>query len=491
MTGACHHGRYITRLIARLAFFFNNKHKQDARGEKPRCRQRSPGLRLGNDCTMNYNEVIDYLYNQRPAFERQGAGGYKPGLQTSIDLDNRFGNPHRHYRIIHIAGTNGKGSVSHMLATMLQLCSYRVGLFTSPHFVDFRERIRVNGEMISQDDVVRFVSEFKAMDYQGEPSFFELTSIMAFRHFAEQQVDVAVVEVGMGGRLDSTNIVKPILSVITNVSLDHTEFLGDTLPLIAAEKAGIIKRGVPVVVGEADALTRPVFEQKAHDMQAPITFAQDVPEVIGACHVGDRLMVDTARLGEIACELTGDYQRHNINTALAAQRVLEQLGLHLPHERVGEAFASITATTGLMGRWMTVTHEPCRTICDSGHNIAGITAVVGQLAHEHYDHLHMVMGFMRDKDLQHILPLLPTDATYYYTRAHTTRALPPDELRAMAAPHGLVGDCYPDVTAALTAAHAAATPRDLIYIGGSMYLLAEFFSSPICQVCSGLAAANK
>lgn len=426
---------------------------------------------------MTYQETIDYLYNQRPAYERQGAGGYKPGLQTSIDLDELFGHPHRDYRIIHVAGTNGKGSVSHMLAAMLQLNGYRVGLFTSPHFVDFRERIRVDGEMIPQEEVVLFVERFKQMNYSGTPSFFELTSTMAFCYFADQNVDFAVVEVGMGGRLDSTNIVTPILSVITNVSIDHTEFLGVTLPQIAAEKAGIIKPSVPVVIGEANDETRPVFEQTAHQLGTPIIFAQDNPEVIEAHHKEGRLIVESARNGIINCELAGDYQRHNINTALTAERVLEQLGIKINSERVNYSFSRIHELTGLIGRWMTVANEPCRTICDSGHNIAGITSVVDQLKSEHYEHLHIVIGFMRDKDLQHILPLLPNDATYYYTHAHTSRAMPADELREIAAQCGLIGESYPDVTAALDAARAAANSCDLIYIGGSMYLLAELFAS--------------
>ncbi|MBR1475280.1 MAG: bifunctional folylpolyglutamate synthase/dihydrofolate synthase [Muribaculaceae bacterium] len=426
---------------------------------------------------MNYQETIDYLYNQRPAFERQGAGGYKPGLQTSQDLDRLFGHPHRNYRIIHVAGTNGKGSVAHMLAAMLQLNGYRVGLFTSPHFVDFRERIRVDGEMITQDEVVQFVHEFHGMNYSGTPSFFELTSTMAFSHFARRRVDVAVIEAGLGGRLDSTNIVTPVLSVITNISLDHTEFLGDTLPQIAAEKAGIIKPGVPVVIGESNHETRPVFEHTARRLEAPITFAQDQPQVIDANHVAGKLQVATTKHGIVTCELAGDYQRHNINTALTAELVLEQIGFKLDREAVGRSFDRIAITTGLMGRWTTIANEPCRTICDSGHNIAGITAVAHQLAHEPYEHLHMVVGFMRDKDLRHILPLLPKCATYYYTQAFTPRALPAHDLRDMAVPLGLQGECYPDVMTALQAARTAAAPADLIYIGGSMYVLAELFAA--------------
>jgi len=430
---------------------------------------------------MNYNQTIDFLYNQRPAFERQGAGGYKPGLQTSLDLDEMFGHPHRNYRIIHVAGTNGKGSVSHMLAAMLQMCGYRVGLFTSPHFVDFRERIRVDGEMIKRDDVVRFVDEFSRMGYAGTPSFFELTSTMAFRYFADRKVDIAVIETGMGGRLDSTNIVTPILSIITNVSLDHTEFLGDTRALIAAEKAGIIKPHVPVVIGEADDETRPVFVQVAQRLQAPVTFAQDCPEVIDIEHKPEWIDVRSTRFGTFACRLMGDYQQHNINTVLTAERVLEQQGLQVSQSALRDAMSNVTELTGLMGRWMIVANEPCRTICDSGHNIAGITAVTRQLAHERCDRLHMVMGFMRDKDLQHILPLLPQQATYYFTQAHTPRALPATELCAMAAEHGLNGQCHDDVALALQAARKAARPNDLIFIGGSMYVLAELFEHMLAQ----------
>lgn len=448
MTGDCHHGSYITRLIAQLAFFI-----------------------------MNYDETIDFLFNQRPAFERQGAGGYKPGLQTSKDLDELFGHPHRHYRIIHVAGTNGKGSVSHMLATMLQVNGYHVGLFTSPHFVDFRERIRVDGQMMPRDEVVRFVEEYQAMRYQGTPSFFELTSTMAFRFFADSGVDVAVIETGLGGRLDSTNIVTPVLSVITNVSFDHTEFLGDTLPQIAAEKAGIIKHGVPVVVGEAQAEVRQVFEQAARRCKAPIVFAQDRPQVAGVSHEANHLVVNSKRHGVITCELAGDYQRHNINTALVAEEQLERMGFMLKSELVNSSFGCISHVTGLMGRWMTVDTKPCRIICDSGHNVAGITSIVHQLGIERFAHLRMVMGFMRDKDLGHILPLLPTGATYYFTQAQTPRALPAGELRQMAGSQGLIGECYEDVMAALDAARAAAEPDDLIYVGGSMYVLAELFAN--------------
>lgn len=426
---------------------------------------------------MTYQETIDYLYCQRPAFERQGASGYKPGLQTTLDLAEQFGNPYRQYRIIHVAGTNGKGSVSHMLATMLQLNGYRVGLYTSPHFVDFRERIRVNGKMISQDEVVTFIEEFKQMRFDGSPSFFELTTILAMRYFANQHVDVAVLETGLGGRLDSTNIVKPILSVITNVSCDHTEFLGETLQQIATEKAGIIKAGVPVIIGEAIGEVQRVFEQKAHRLESPITFAEDCPEVIGVKHVEGQLFVTTKRFGTFTCELSGDYQRHNINTALVVERLLEEMSLKLEPKLVCDSFSNITRCTGLMGRWMTLSNEPCRIICDSGHNFAGISSVMQQLQQECHNRLHIVVGFMADKDLRHILPLFPASATYYFTQAQTTRALESQELQELAAQYGLIGQCYDNVNQALSTARDAAQKHDLIYVGGSMYVIAELLTA--------------
>ncbi|MBR1803773.1 MAG: bifunctional folylpolyglutamate synthase/dihydrofolate synthase [Muribaculaceae bacterium] len=423
---------------------------------------------------MNYQETLDYLYNQRPAFERQGAYGYKPGLQTAIDLDNWLGNPHRHYRTIHVAGTNGKGSVSHMLAAILQRSGYRVGLFTSPHFVDFRERIRVNGEMVPQEFVVQFVDDFMRWGYAGNPSFFELTSAMALKYFADRQVDIAIIEVGLGGRLDSTNIITPILSVITNISLEHTEFLGDTVEEIAGEKAGIIKPGVPVVVGEAQGGVRRVFERVAAEREAPVTFAQDAPQVLGVSHDGAMLVLDTASVGCVRCELAGDYQALNVNTVLTAVNVLERQGLDGLSREVPQALEQVSRLTGLRGRWTRLGENPM-VIADSAHNIAAITLAMKQLAECPCTALHMVMGFMADKDLEHILPLLPREATYYFTQAQTPRALKAVDLQTMAAPLGLNGQCYGNVAEALASARAAACDTDLIYVGGSMYVLAELF----------------
>ncbi len=426
---------------------------------------------------MTYESTLDFLYNQRPAFERQGASGYKPGLQTALALDRWLHHPHRRYRCIHVAGTNGKGSVSHLLAAMMQLSGYRVGLFTSPHLVDFRERIRVDGEPIPKAEVVDFVARFReaGLATSVPATFFELTSAMAMEWFARAEVDVAVIEVGLGGRLDSTNIITPALSIITNISLDHTEFLGDTLEQIAGEKAGIIKPRVPVVIGEADGGVRGVFERRAAECQAPITFAPDEALITGHRHDNGFLMLDTVRYGTVRCELGGDYQAKNAATVLAAVQQLQLLGFSLPDGPVVEAFHRVSELTGLRGRWTRLGSHPT-IIADSGHNIAGVTAAMQQLRSERYDKLHMVLGFMADKDLAHILPLLPRQAQYHFTQASTARALQAGQLRDMASPLGLHGDCHGNVVEALDHAKQLAGPDDLIYVGGSMYVLAELFT---------------
>ena len=424
---------------------------------------------------MNYQQTIDYLYNQRPAFERQGASGYKPGLQTAIDLDNWLGNPHRLYPTIHVAGTNGKGSVANMLAAMLQNNGYRVGLFTSPHFVDFRERIRVNGEMIPKDFVVEFVERFQNWDYAGQPSFFELTSAMAFDYFAMQKVDFAIIEVGLGGRLDSTNIITPILSIITNISIDHTEFLGNTIEEIASEKAGIIKAGVPAIVGEAKGSVRDVFVEKANDVKAPIIFVNDNNPVANVLHQNGQMLIETKDYGTFPCELQGDYQKANVATVLTAVQQLEQQGVQLEPDSIIQSFDMVSVLTGLRGRWTKLGSHP-DIIADSAHNVAGITAAMHQLEGYECDTLHIVVGFMADKDLKHILPLFPKNAVYYLTQAHTSRALAADKLKVMTDELGLRSDCYPDVGAAFAAARSNAKSNDLIYVGGSMYVLAELFT---------------
>ncbi|MGM9868180.1 MAG: bifunctional folylpolyglutamate synthase/dihydrofolate synthase [Sodaliphilus sp.] len=421
---------------------------------------------------MNYTEALHYLFHQLPSFERQGASGYKPGLQTSMALDRLTGCPHRSYRCIHVAGTNGKGSTSHLIASTLQMQGYKVGLYTSPHIFDFRERIRVNGEKISEEEVVDFTQRCMEWDFDIQPTFFELTSAMALEHFRRKEVDFAVIEVGLGGRLDSTNIITPVLSVITNISPDHTQFLGNTPAEIAAEKAGIIKSGVPAVVGEAEGEVRRVFEQKALEMNAPITFAQDAPEVMeGMCEAG-HCTIHTAHHGTLVNQLTGQYQIINSNTALSAIHALQNLGIEIGEEAIRQGFAQVVSNTGFIGRWQTMQEHP-RVVCDGAHNVGAFTQIVRQLATEHYGALHMIIGFMADKDVDHILRLLPTQATYYFTQAATPRALPAEQLQAMAAHHALHGNCYPTATAARQAALAAAHPTDLILLTGSLHLLGE------------------
>lgn len=421
---------------------------------------------------MNYNDTINFLFCQLPAFERQGGAGYKPGLQTSRDLDDMVGNPHHSYKCIHVAGTNGKGSTSHLLASILQEQGYKVGLYTSPHIVDFRERIRVNGEKISEEAVVDFTDRFLKSGYQGHPSFFELTSTMAFEYFKMLHVDYAIIEVGLGGRLDSTNIITPILSIITNISIDHTQFLGSTPTQIASEKAGIIKEGVPVVIGEAVGEVRTTFENKAAEMNAPITFASDSPTIQNAYCENGHCRIESLTYDTLINELGGEYQIKNSATVLTALQALKDGGIQINDDAVKAGFAHVIENTGLIGRWQTISTNP-RIICDSGHNVGAFTQITHQLRNETYHTLHMVMGFMADKDVDHVLAMLPKDASYYFTQAASPRAMTADELLQKAASHGLHGKSYPTVEEAKKAAITAATTTDLIYIGGSMYVLAE------------------
>lgn len=431
---------------------------------------------------MNYQESLDFLFSQLPMFSRVGAAAYKPGLDTSIALDNYFGNPHRHYKTIHVAGTNGKGSTSHLLAAILQSAGYKVGLYTSPHLADFRERMRVNGEMISREAVVDFVERWQASGYDGHPSFFELTMMMAFDWFARQHVDIAVIEVGMGGRLDSTNIITPIGCVITNISPDHTQFLGETLPQIASEKAGIIKPGIPVVIGEAEGEVREVFERKAAETGAPISFAQDEGLLFGC----DENMTDggwdclTSLIEDgFHCELSGDYQRKNINTVLSAVKMLRIAGLDMPDKAVREGFSNVCRLTGLAGRWMVTSRNPL-TICDTGHNIAGLSETMPQL--ERYrtrlgGKKRLVIGFVSDKDVEHIKDLLPRDAVYYTTQASVPRAMPADQLHAILTDIGLNSIlCGPGVSEAYHRAVEDATENDIIYVGGSTFVVADYLA---------------
>lgn len=425
-----------------------------------------------------WQRTLDYLYNQRPAFERQGAAGYKPGLDNSIALDKMYKEPHKHYRIIHIAGTNGKGSTAHMLASCLQECGYRVGLFTSPHFVDFRERIRVNGKKISRNYVIQWVNDYLKKDTPKDfnPSFFELVSTMAFDYFAWRNINVAIIETGLGGRLDSTNIVTPEISIITNVGLEHQQFLGNTIEKITHEKAGIIKHGKPVVVGRANDAVRDVIAKEAKRLYAEVKFAQDKPEVTSATHIDNALRLTTKSFGTIDCELTGDYQVENANSVLVTLNILRRMKYRIKTNAVYRGFARISENTSLMGRWMKLGENPT-IICDSAHNPPGMETIIKQLKREQYTKLHMVVGFMADKDVISMLKLLPDNALYYFTQAQTSRSMTADDLKALAGKVALKGDTYNHVNDALQAAIKAAKPKDLIYVGGSMYVLAELFAA--------------
>ena len=417
---------------------------------------------------MNYQETIEYLFNSTPVFEKIGAKAYKPGLQTTFALDDHFGHPHQKYKTIHIAGTNGKGSCSHTLAAILQSQGYKVGLYTSPHLVDFRERIRVNGECVPEQYVIDFVEENRAFFEPLHPSFFELTTAMALKYFAEQKVDYAVIEVGLGGRLDCTNIITPILSIITNISFDHTQFLGNTLAEIAGEKAGIIKPGVPVVIGEYLPETRPVFEKKAKSENAPILFAQDF----------DATHQESSETCDVDMELKGSYQERNKKTILTALHILRQK-LAISDEAIREGFAHVCELTGLRGRWEKLNDTPL-TICDTGHNLAGWSYLAPQINAVKAETKHIVFGMVDDKDVAHVLQLLKEKlenrVKYYWTQPSTKRAIPVEKLSELALKLGLHGSLYHSVKEAYNAALENAEKGDFVFVGGSSYVVADLLS---------------
>lgn len=422
---------------------------------------------------MTYEETLDYLYNQMPEYQRIGERAYKVGLDNSLVLDNIFGHPHRHYKTIHVAGTNGKGSTSHLLAAILQESGYRVGLYTSPHLTDFRERIRVNGEMIDKNFVVDFTKKYRVQFEPVMPSFFELTMEMAFLWFAHQKVDIAVIETGLGGRLDSTNIITPMLSIITNIGLDHMKFLGDTLPLIATEKAGIIKQGVPVVIGEkGNQEVERVFRDKAASLQAPIRFAEEEINDLSAVRAGSRWIFHTREYHSIICELGGFAQQKNARTLLTAVALLREVGLVIPRDAVYRGFSQVITLTGLQGRWQLL-HKKPKIICDIAHNEHGLRDVMEQLKSEQYNQLHMVFGMASDKDRESVLPLLPKEARYYFTRASVERALDEQLLQEEARAYGLTGERYGSVAQAVATAIKNADENDLIFIGGSSFVVAD------------------
>ena len=424
---------------------------------------------------MNYQETIEYLFNSTPVFEKVGAKAYKPGLQTTETLDKHFGHPHRQFKSIHVAGTNGKGSCSHTLAAILQSEGYKVGLFTSPHLVDFRERIRVNGECISEQYIIDFVEKERRFFELLHPSFFELTTALAFKYFAEQKVDIAIIEVGLGGRLDCTNIITPILSIITNISKDHTQFLGNTLADIAGEKAGIIKPGVPVIIGEDLPETRPVFQQKAQKENSPIIFAQDEnqQEVQKAEHINGKMEYTTRTWGKLTGELCGDYQAKNMNTILNAVKYLTLVKNKGTSIKYG--ISHVTELTGLMGRWQKIQDKPL-VICDTGHNVGGWQYLAPQIKAQACRQLRIVFGMVDDKDVTTVMKMLPKDAIYYWTQATTKRAIKVEKIAELGTSLGLNGNVYPSVNKAFKAAQADAAEDDFIFVGGSSYIVADFLS---------------
>ena len=425
---------------------------------------------------LDYQQTVEYLYASTPVFEKIGAGAYKEGLSNTHALDRHLGHPHHRFKTVHVAGTNGKGSVSHTLAAILQSAGYKVGLYTSPHLVDFRERIRVDGKCVSEQFVVDFVDRHRSFFEPLHPSFFELTTAMAFDYFAQEGIDIAVVEVGLGGRLDCTNIITPLLSVITNISLDHTQFLGDTLAKIAAEKAGIIKPGIPVVIGEACDETRPVFEQVAHLAGAPILFAEDHPVVESAAHTADhRMAYHTLPYGDIVGELFGDYQQKNANTILTAVPLLQSAGIAISLEDIQTGFAHVCQMTGLMGRWQLL-HEHPTVVCDTGHNVGGWQFLSRQLNAQPCRQMRIVFGMVDDKDIDTVMDMLPRQAQYYFTRATSKRAIDEQKVLELGCSKGLMGRAYPSVSEAYQAAISEASNDDFIFVGGSSYVVADLLT---------------
>ncbi len=422
---------------------------------------------------MNYIETVEYLYKQTPAYQRVGQSAYKEGLDNSLALDTYFRFPHRHYRTIHVAGTNGKGSTSHLMAAVLSKAGYKVGLYTSPHLIDFRERIRVNGEMIDQQFVVDFVQNHREAFEPIMPSFFELTMEMAFVYFQHMQVDVAIIETGLGGRLDSTNIISPNLSIITNIGFDHTQFLGNTLPKIAAEKAGIIKPNTPIVIGEVEnEEVRKVFIDKAKAENASIVFAEETMDNFTSEITPDGWILNNDSYKNLRNELGGWVQNKNARTVLTAIHELLKLGYKIPNDAVYNGFANVTKLTGLMGRWQTLQQNP-RMVCDTGHNEHGIRYIVKQLNMESYDRLHIVFGVANDKDSSTILSMMPKNAIYYFTQASVDRALDVNTLAESASNYGLKGNKYNTVELAISAAKENANKNDFIFIGGSSFIVAD------------------
>ena len=402
---------------------------------------------------MNYQETLSWMFNRLPMFQTQGKTALNNKLDNILTFTSVLGNPQTKFKSLHIAGTNGKGSSSSMLASILQEAGYKVGLYTSPHLKDFRERIKINGKEIPENYVINFISENKSFLEEHSLSFFEMTVGMAFCYFAEEKVDIAVIEVGLGGRFDSTNIITPEVSLITNISKDHTDILGDTLPKIAFEKAGIIKQNVPVVISEYQEETAPVFTAKAKEMNAPIIFAN---------------YIETS----LRTDLQGAYQEKNIKGVIAVTELLIHQGWDITPENIAQGLLHVVHNTNLKGRWQTLGSYPT-IVCDTGHNVGGLTYVMEQLKKQTYTHLHIVVGFVKEKDVNSVLELFPKEATYYFCSPAIARGLNVDTLKEIATAKGLQGERYSSVAEALNAAKAQALPTDFIFVGGSTFVVAE------------------
>ncbi|REG85151.1 bifunctional folylpolyglutamate synthase/dihydrofolate synthase [Winogradskyella sediminis] len=403
---------------------------------------------------MNYQDTVNWMFQQLPMYQNKGNSAFKKDLTNTLSLAKHLNHPEECFKSIHVAGTNGKGSTSHMLASVLQEAGYKVGLYTSPHLKDFRERIRINGQVITKPSVIGFIKRNKAFLEANNLSFFEMTVGMAFDYFAKQKVDIAIIEVGLGGRLDSTNIITPQLSVITNIGLDHVQILGNTLKDIAAEKAGIIKKHVPVVIGETQTETADVFKVKAKTMLSEIYFADQLINTI------------------LETDLKGAYQKHNLKTVIQSVKVLNNLGFSISEQHLEIGLLNVVDNTGLQGRWQILDKTPI-IICDTAHNKEGLTSVMTQLEEETFYHLHMVFGVVSDKDLQSIIPLLPKHATYYFCQPNVQRGLDAEILKKTFQNYGLIGSVYKSVPLALSAAKSVAKVNDLIYVGGSTFVVAE------------------
>ena len=403
---------------------------------------------------MNYQETTNWMFTQLPMYQLQGASAYKKDLTNAYLLSNHLGNPEKNLKCIHVAGTNGKGSTSHMLASIFQEAGYNVGLYTSPHLKDFRERIKINGLEISKEFVCNFINTNKAFFEANEMSFFEMTVGLALDYFAKEKVDIAIIEVGMGGRLDATNIIKPLISVITNIGLDHTQFLGNTLEAIAYEKAGIIKPKIPVVIGEYTDETKPMFLAKANETHSEIYFASD-------------LIQET-----YPSDLIGDYQTHNKKTVVQTITILNQKQFKISEANVKLGLLNVVKNTGLEGRWQQLSEFP-KIICDTAHNKNGLEIVMKQIQKEKFDTLHIVLGVVNDKDLNEVLPLFPTDAIYYFCKPNIPRGLDAAILQEEARKNDLLGDTHPSVADAYNKAKMKATKNDFIFVGGSTFVVAE------------------